>query len=236
MNCIAIDDEPLALDILKNYIKQIPNLALIRTFDDAIEGAAYLKEHKVDLLFVDINMPDLSGLELVAALDPKPIIIFTTAHKKFALEGFELEALDYLLKPTPFERFEKAVNRAFEQLTFKKIILPAVSESIIVRSEYKMVKIELADVDYIEAMEDYIKIHLISSAHPVLTLRSLKGIFEQLPKTQFSRIHRSYIVPDAQVRSIQNKKVRLASGKELPVSDSYLDFIEKWKTRKDNPN
>jgi two-component system LytT family response regulator len=229
MKCVAIDDEPLALNVLQNYISAFPALELAATFDDAIEGAIFLKQNPVDLLFIDINMPDLSGLELVSQLAIKPMIIFTTAHKKFAHEGFELEAVDYLLKPITIERFEKAVNKALERYHFKKSHENDTAESIVVRSEYKMIKIALGDIEMIEAMEDYIKIHLMSSKHPVLTLMSLKGILEELPENKFSRIHRSYIVPNALVKSIQNKKVKLLTDRELPVSDSYLDFIEKWK-------
>jgi len=231
MKCIAIDDEPLALKILENYIASFPSLELIKTFEDAIEGASFLKNNKVDLLFIDISMPDLSGLELVSQLENKPMVIFTTAHKNFAHEGFELEAVDYLLKPIGIERFEKAIQKAEERYQFRKTRQEESNESIVVRSEYKMVKIALHDIEYIEGMEDYIKIHLKSDRHPVLTLMSLKGILEILPQNQFSRIHRSYIVPDILVKSIQNKKVRLNTDKELPVSDSYLGFIERWKTR-----
>ncbi|WP_221389545.1 LytTR family DNA-binding domain-containing protein [Dyadobacter sp. NIV53] len=234
MKCIAIDDEPLALDLLQKYISGFSELELLATFDDAVEGAVFLKNNRIDLLFVDINMPDLTGLDLVAGLECKPMIIFTTAHKKFALEGFELEALDYLLKPITIERFEKAVNRAIEQFELRKSVATTTPETLIVRSEYKMVKIELTDIEYIEAMEDYIKIHLRSTTHPILTLMSLKGILEILPQAKFSRIHRSYIVPNTLVKSIQNKKVRLITDQELPVSDSYLDFIEKWKNGKGN--
>ncbi|WP_353722716.1 LytTR family DNA-binding domain-containing protein [Dyadobacter sp. 676] len=228
MKCVIIDDEPLALGILEKYIGAFPVLELIGAFDDAVEGGQFLKANVVDLLLIDINMPDLSGLELVARLETKPMVIFTTAHKKFAFEGFELEAVDYLLKPITIERFEKAVQKAAERFELKKT---KNEESIVVRSEYKAIKIALNDIAYIEGMEDYIKIHLLSSRHPVMTLMSLKGILESLPENAFSRIHRSYIVPDSQVRSIQNRKVRLLSGAELPVSDSYAGFIEKWKNR-----
>ncbi|MEO6287292.1 MAG: LytTR family DNA-binding domain-containing protein [Dyadobacter sp.] len=231
MKCVAIDDEPLALQILQKYISAFPMLELLGTFDDAIEGTAFLKDNTVDLLFIDINMPDLSGLDLVSRLETRPMIIFTTAHKKFAHEGFELEALDYLLKPITTERFERAVHKALEQYQFKKSRQNEAAESVIVRSEYKMIKILLSDIEFIESMEDYIKIHLMSSKHPVLTLMSLKGILENLPENRFSRIHRSYIVPDALVKSIQTKKVKLLTDRELPVSDSYLDFIERWKIR-----
>ncbi len=227
MKCVIIDDEPLALSVLEKYIAAFPVLELVGTFDDAIEGGRFLKANTVDLLFIDINMPDLSGLELVARLETRPMVIFTTAYKKFAYEGFELEALDYLLKPITIERFEKAVQRAAERFELKKT--RENEEFIVVRSEYKAIKIALNDIAYIEGMEDYIKIHLLSSRHPVTTLMSLKGILEILPENVFNRIHRSYIVPSLQVKSIQNKKVKLLSGAELPVSDSYVGFIEKWK-------
>jgi DNA-binding LytR/AlgR family response regulator len=231
MKCIAIDDEPLALDVLRNYISKIAVLDLTQTFDDAIAGAKFLENNEVALLFIDINMPDMSGLELVSQLKNKPMVIFTTAHKKFALEGFELEALDYLLKPISFERFEKAINKATERYNLLKSASANTPDSIIVRSEYKMVKVDLDDIEFIESMEDYIKIHLLNSRHPVLTLMSLKGILEMLPPNRFSRIHRSYIVPNVSVKAIQNKKVTLISERELPISDSYLDFISSWKNR-----
>lgn len=231
MKCVVIDDEPLALRILEKYIGSYPVLELRGIFDDAVEGGRFLKSNPVDLLFIDINMPDLSGLELVSRLEIRPMVIFTTAYKKFAYEGFELEALDYLLKPITIERFEKAVQKATERFELKKVKQGEGAESIVVRSEYKAIKIALNDIAFIEGMEDYIKIHLLGSRHPVLTLMSLKGILENLPDHGFSRIHRSYIVPNAQVKSIQNKKVMLLSGVELPVSDSYLDFIEKWKSQ-----
>lgn len=229
MKCVIIDDEPLALSILEKYIAAFPLLDLVGKFDDAVEGRRFLKSNPIDLLFIDINMPDLTGLELVARLETRPMIIFTTAHKKFAYEGFELEAVDYLLKPITIERFEKAVKKAAELFELKRP--RQTEESIVVRSEYKAIKIVLSDIAFIEGMEDYIKIHLLSSRHPVMTLMSLKGILEVLPENTFSRIHRSYIVPDLQVKSIQNKKVTLLSGIELPVSDSYLDFIDKWKNQ-----
>lgn len=229
MKCVIIDDEPLALSILEKYIAAFPMLELVSQFDDAVEGGDFLKHNPVDLLFIDINMPDLSGLELVSRLEPRPMVIFTTAHKKFAYEGFELEALDYLLKPITIDRFERAVQKAVERFELKK---PRPHDgSIVVRSEYKAVKIALSDIAWIEGMEDYIKIHLLSTRHPVMTLMSLKGILEILPPNDFSRIHRSYIVPLFQVKFIHNKKVTLLSGMELPVGDSYVHFIEKWKSQ-----
>ncbi len=228
IKCIAIDDEPPALLLLKEYIAQCPGLQLVQTFDDAITGSEFLRQHPVDLLFIDINMPDISGLDLVRSLDKKPMIIFTTAHKKFALDGFELDAVDYLLKPISFDRFAKAVNKATEYFEYKMKPATQESENLFVYSEYRMVKIPLADIEYIESLEDYIRIHL-SAGKPVMTLLTMKKVLEKLPATAFSRIHRSYIVATDKVRSVLNRKAKLISGIELPISDSYLDFINEWK-------
>ena len=156
------------------------------------------------------------------------MIIFTTAHKKFAHDGFELDAIDYLLKPISFERFSKAVNKAMEYYQYKKQARNETAESLFVYSEYRMVKISLKQIEYIESLEDYIKIHLIN-AKPVLTLMTLKGVLEKLPADQFKRIHRSYIVAVDKVSSILNRKAKLQSDAELPISDSYADFINEWK-------
>ena len=226
MKCVIIDDEPLAIKVLEGYIDKTEELTLIKSFDDAISGASYLANHKPDLLFIDIDMPDLSGLEIVARLESRPLIIFTTAHKKYALDGFELEAVDFLLKPIVYDRFAKAIEKArFFQQRQNSID----NEAIIVKSEYKKVKILLSDIEYIESMEDYIKIYVSGATHPVLSLMSLKKILETLPSSQFSRIHRSYIVPHKKVIAIQNKKAILENGIELNIGDSHLEFIEKWK-------
>src|SRR5438046_6135307 len=148
IKCVAIDDEPLALELVKKYIEQLPALTLVQTFDDAIAGAEYLRQHEIDLLFLDINMPDISGIDLLKSLEKKPLTIFTTAYKKFAVEGFELEAIDYLVKPIEFDRFKKAVGRAIEFYQYKQSAKPAVAESLFVRSEYRMLKIELDELDY----------------------------------------------------------------------------------------
>lgn len=231
INCVAIDDEPLALELIRKYVSRFPELELVAVFDDPVEGEAYLRGNKVDLLFVDINMPHLNGLDLVRKLTDKPLVIFTTAYTNYALEGFELEALDYLSKPISPERFEKSIQRAITQHNYRSRPSEDTGAVIFVRSEYKLVKINTRDILYIEGMEDYIKIHLLSTAYPILTLMSLKEVFTKLPAGEFSRIHRSYIVANAQVYSVLNKKVYLANQKELPVSDSYQDFISKWKDK-----
>lgn len=228
LTCVAIDDEPLALQLMKAYVQQTPGLELIQTFSDATAGAAFLKQHPADLLFIDINMPDISGLDLVRDLDEKPLVIFTTAYRQFAFEGFELNAVDYLLKPIDLDRFSKAVAKAMEYYAVKNSAPKEDTESLFVYSEYKLMKIALSEIEYIETMEDYIKIH-VTTGKPILTLMSLKKALEKLPEAKFRRIHRSFVVPVAKVKSIANRKVTLASGKELPVSESYLQFIQDWK-------
>src|SRR5258708_25759304 len=227
IKCIAIDDEPLGLELIKEYAEKFPELKMIQTFDDAISGAEFLNNHDIDLLFIDINMPDITGTDLVRSLEKKPLTIFTTAYKNFAVEGFELEAIDYLVKPIDFERFKKAVNRAIEFFQYRQGAKAGPQECLFVRSEYRMIKIDLAEIEYIEGLEDYIKIHL-SNKKTVLTLMTLKSVLEKLPPAKFKRIHRSYIVPVDKVQSILNRKIRLASGAELPVSNNYLGFIEDW--------
>ena len=228
LKCVAIDDEPLALELLQAYISRFPQLKLVHTFDDAISAVELLRSTKVDLLFIDINMPDITGIDLVRSLQEKPLVIFTTAHKQFAIEGFELDAVDYLLKPINFDRFTRAVHKAIDYYKYKNTPLQEENDSLFVHSEYKLVKIPLNDIEYIESLEDYIKIH-IAGAKPVLTLLSMKKVLEKLPADKFQRIHRSYIVSVSRVRSIQNRKVQLSTAVELPISDSYIQFINNWK-------
>jgi DNA-binding LytR/AlgR family response regulator len=230
LKCIAIDDEPLALEIIKEYVAKTQGLQLVQTFDDAISGSEFLRSNPADLLFLDINMPDITGLDLARSLQDKPMIIFTTAHRKFAVEGFELEAIDYLLKPISFERFSKAITKATEYNSYRKRAKTEEARNLFVYSEYRMIKIDLREIEYIESLEDYIKIHLVN-ARPVMTLMTLKGILEKLPPDKFKRIHRSYIVAVDKVNSILSRKVKLLSSVELPISDSYAGFINDWKKK-----
>jgi DNA-binding LytR/AlgR family response regulator len=228
LKCVAIDDEPLALELMQEYISRFPQLKLVHMFDDAISAVELLRNTKVDLLFIDINMPDITGIDLVRSLQEKPLIIFTTAHKQFAIEGFELDAVDYLLKPINIDRFTRAVHKAIDYYKYRNTPAQEDNDCLFVHAEYRLVKIQLNDIEYIESLEDYIKIH-ISGSKPVLTLMSMKKVLEKLPADKFQRIHRSYIVSVAKVRSIQNRKVQLTSGVELPISDSYVHFINSWK-------
>jgi DNA-binding LytR/AlgR family response regulator len=227
LKCVAIDDEPLALELIKTYVTKFPGLQMLQIFEDAVSGTEYLRRNAIDLLFVDINMPDITGIDLVRSLTSRPMVIFTTAYKNFAFEGFELEAIDYLLKPIDVKRFGKAIEKAIDYYKYKNTPADeAQDENLYVYSEYRMVKINLKDIEYIESMEDYIKIHL-QFAKTILTLMSMKKVLEKLPEEKFQRIHRSYIVPINKIKSIQNRKVKLDTV-ELPISDSYIDFARRW--------
>lgn len=228
IRAIAIDDEPLALELIRGYTAQFPALQLLQTFDDALSGAEFLRRTPVDLLFIDINMPDITGIDLVRSLPDRPMVIFTTAHKRFAYEGFELDALDYLLKPISMERFARTIHKTIGLYRYKHMPTPAEEPaSLFVYAEYKLVRILLDDIEYIESLEDYIRIHL-RNARPVLTLMPLKKVLEKLPADRFRRIHRSYIVAVRRICTIAQRKVCLFSGTSLPVSDTYADFIREW--------
>lgn len=228
LKCIAIDDEPLALTLMRKYIADYPVLQLLHTFEDAVSAAEFLTKNKVDLLFIDINMPDITGVDLVRSLAEAPMVIFTTAYKNYAFEGFELQAIDYLLKPIDQKRFATAVNKAVEMHERKRATAaPTGDESIYVHSEYRAIKINLADIEYIESMQDYVKIYLVNLPKPVLTLMTLKSLLEKLPEKQFVRIHRSYAVAVGKVKSIHNRKVQMPSI-ELPVGNSFADVVKNW--------
>lgn len=227
LKCIAIDDEPLALELIQQYVGRFNLLQLLGTFEDALSGAEFLRKHHIDLVFVDINMPDINGLDLVRSLTIKPLIIFTTAHKKFAFEGFELDAIDYLLKPIDFNRFSKSVAKAIDYHRYRKNPKPAESNSLFVYSEYHLIRIPLDEIIYIESQEDYLTIHQLNGK-PVSTLMTLKKVMEKLPEKLFKRVHRSYIVSLQQIKSLHNRKLQLRTGLELPVGDSYMQSVQDW--------
>lgn len=226
LKCIVIDDEPIALEIIKNYLYKIPSLQLLQTFYDVNSTYEFLQNNQIDLLFININMP--TSIKLVRSLKHKLMTIFTSGYKKYAFKGFELEAIDYLLKPIDFERFNKAVNKAVQYQRYKLYSSNSGENSLFVRSGYRMVRIKLSDIEYIEGFVDYMKIHLVNQK-PVLTLMTFKAIMEKLPPDEFKRIHRSYIVPVSKVKSVKSKRALLLSLKELPISDSYTDFVNEWK-------
>ncbi len=223
IHCIALDDEPLALQVIAQYCSKISYLQLDKVFTNPDEAKEYLKSNKVDLLFLDIQMPDINGMQFYKSLTTKPPVVFTTAFKDYAVEGFNVDAIDYLLKPFEFDRFLKAIYKSKEYIEFLASQDLQMS-SIYVKVNYEMMKINLKDIDLIEALDDYIKIHI--KPFPVLTLMTLKGILEKLPEHLFVRVHRSYIIPLHKVEKFSKNKVFVA-GKEIPIGSSYADMYEK---------
>ncbi|WP_298300245.1 LytTR family DNA-binding domain-containing protein [Hydrotalea sp.] len=227
MKCIAIDDEPLALQIISQYCERISFLQLEKIFTNPDEAIQYLQNHKIDLMFLDIQMPDINGLQLYKNLSNKPLVVFTTAYKDFAVEGFNVDAIDYLLKPFDYNRFLKAAYKANEYQEFLSSH-ELQSNSIYVKVNYEMIKINLKDIELIEALDDYIKIHI--KPYPVLTLMTLKNMQEKLPEQEFMRVHRSYIIPISKVEKFNKNKIYVA-GKKIPIGSSYADVYDVLMSR-----
>jgi two-component system, LytTR family, response regulator len=226
MKCIAVDDEPLALALLQDNIRQVPGLELVASCSTAMEALKVLNEQEVDLIFLDIQMPGLTGLQLLQSLSVKPMVILITAYEKYALEGFNLDVIDYLVKPVPFERFLKACNKATDFYRLKKNLLAESQtwpEYFFVNAEYGLVKIVFSDIHLIEGLKDYLKIHL-GETKPLIIRMSLKAIEEKLPPGKFFRIHKSYIISVKHITTIRKNSVFLGDL-ELPLSDMYKDGL-----------
>jgi two-component system LytT family response regulator len=225
IRCIAIDDEPLALELLVDNISKVPYLQLVAACDNAIEAMKIMQQQSVDLIFLDIQMPGLTGLQFIQSMTVKPMIILITAYEKYALQGFDLSVTDYLVKPVSLDRFVKACNKAKELFELKA--QPKVTTGagyFFVNVEYSLMKIITSDIVYIEGLKDYIKIHLKSSQKPVVTRMPMKTIEEQLPSDGFVRIHKSYIASIAFITAIRKSSVFIDSL-ELPVSENYRNSI-----------
>jgi DNA-binding LytR/AlgR family response regulator len=227
---IAIDDEPLALQVILRYATDVPSIKLMMGFTDAISAKSYVSTHEVDLIFLDIQMPDISGIQLFESILNKPLVIFTTAFSEYAVKGFDLEAVDYLIKPIKFERFVQSIQRVKKIIDQNTIRENTVTQDFFfVKSEYHFVKIAFEDILYIEGLDDYVKIHLVNSSKPILSLISRKSLMDKLPQDKFIRIHRSYIVPIRMIKSIHNRQVSLGSVK-IPVGDTYISTVRAWLT------
>jgi two-component system LytT family response regulator len=241
LNCLIVDDEPLARKLLSDYVQKVPYLKLLRTCSGPMEALEFLRDNPVDLLFLDIQMPEITGLTLLKILQKKPWVILTTAYSEYALESYDLDVVDYLLKPITLERFLKAMEKinqrmqriVNQQLPSEEVApLPVATEAgpayIFVKDGTKLVKVKLSEIMYVEGMKDYVAIH--TPQQRIVTLQRLKAMEEQLPESQFIRIHNSYIVALEWLDSIHKEKVKVGSAL-LPISDSYRksfkDFIEK---------
>lgn len=230
LKCAIVDDEPLALELLKSYVKKTPVLELNGAYSSAIEAMKMLPDNLVDLLFLDIQMPELNGLEFSHMVPEDTRIVFTTAFGQYALDGYKVNALDYLLKPISYTDFLQSVNKAVQWFDRKRGTdnePTDKSDFIYVKSDYKLIQISLKDILYIEELKDYVKIHLEGESRPILSLTSLKALEEKLPTDRFIRVHRSYIVQKQKIKVID--KVRIVFGKEyIPVSESYKQELQNY--------
>jgi two-component system, LytTR family, response regulator len=228
IRCIAIDDEPLALELLQDNISKVPFLHLVAACDNAMEALQVMEKEPVDLIFLDIQMPGLTGLQLIQSMTVKPMFILITAYEKYALEGFNLDVVDYLVKPVALDRFIKACYKAKELFELKNAVKESTTsteaEYFFVNVEYSQVKVTIADIMYIEGLKDYIKIHLKNSSKPIVTRMPMKTIEDQLPGKQFIRIHKSYIAGISYITSVRKTSLFIGAI-ELPVSDHYRDAI-----------
>jgi len=230
IKCLAVDDETLALDLLEDNISKVPFLKLVKRCKNAFEAIEILQKEKIDLIFLDIQMPGITGIQFLQSLSTNPMIIFITAYDKYALEGFNLSVLDYLVKPVPFERFLRACNKALEQFNLRNNPVAPIEESnndyIFVNSEYNLIKIVINDITYVEGLKDYIKIYSSTSAKPVITRLSMKALEEKLPTGKFIRVHKSYIVSIDKINSIRRNRIKLGEA-EVPISEHYRDDLFK---------
>lgn len=231
MKCIAIDDEPLALKQLAGYIDRTPFLELTKACHSAIEAMDELVVNPVDLIFVDVNMPDLNGLDFVKSLTIKPLIIFTTAYSEYAVEGFKVDALDYLLKPFGYSEFLRSVNKALHQFELIKGVKTSFEiekdNVIFVKSGYKTVRINVNDILYIESQNEYVRIYLINDK-PLMSLLSMKSLEERLSSEKFMRVHRSYIVNLSKITEVSHNRIIFNKDTYIPIGDQYKERFNKY--------
>ena len=228
IKAIALDDEPPALRIVENFCKKAEDIDLVKTYTNPEEALRHLNKFPVDLLFLDIRMPSMSGFQFRKQIPQDLMVIFTTAYSEYAVEGFNVNAVDYLLKPFTFERFIQAVNKAQDFYKFYHNYDSAAQQYIFIRADYSLIKVMLQDILLIEGLDDYLKIHL-TGKKPLVTRMTMKAILEKLPGKDFIRVHRSFIVPIARIEKVRNKTITLA-GNEIPIGNSYEKvFFETYR-------
>jgi DNA-binding LytR/AlgR family response regulator len=237
VTCIAIDDEPLALEIITSYIGKVPFLRLLKTFDNAIDSIDFIKNNEVDLMFLDIQMESLSGIQLIHSLKERPAVIFTTAFDRYAVEGFELDAADYLLKPISFERFVKSVNKVCNKITSSRNDQDTQDQQgrettddfIFVKTENRLQKVALSEILFIEGQGDYLKV--VTTSARIMTLQNFRKFEEALPPGNFIRVHKSYLVALSKIESISRNRIKIGNTL-IPVSDTYKDAFYEVIGRK----
>jgi len=232
LNCVIADDEPLALDLIKGYVERVPFLNLVKSCSNANEVVEISEKTLIDLAFLDIQMPGISGLELARTLDNRTMIVFTTAFDNYAIEGYKVNAIDYLLKPFNFEEFYDATIKA--QRLYEERNTPTVSinnQYIFVKTEYRIQRIEFNNILYIEGLKDYVKIYMQNQVKPVVSLMSMKSILERLPQNQFMRVHRSFIVNLTKIQTIERSRI-LFGDVYIPISDNYKEQFWEYVNNK----
>ena len=232
IRCMAIDDEPLALQQIAAYIGKVPFLELAAQCQSALEAQQFLQQDTVDAIFCDINMPDLNGMDFIKALTAPPLVVFTTAYAEYAVEGFKVNAVDYLLKPFGLQDFQRAANRIKERLEVKDDRSEMRDErqeddTVFLKTEYRIVKVSISDIRYVEAMSEYLKVYLESEPKPIITLLSMKKMEERLP-SYFMRIHRSYIINLTKIQEVNKNRIIMDSDTYLPIGDMYKETFQNY--------
>lgn len=228
LTCIALDDEPIALEIIKMHCSELPFINLTNTFTQPSKAEKYLQKHPVDLIFLDINMPDVNGINFYKNLEQEIMVIFTTAYSNYAVDGFHVNAVDYLLKPIQFNRFKVACDKANDYADFLKSKHSKQQNALLVRSDYALIKIPFSDILYLETMEDYIRIHC-KNRDPILTIMSMRKMMNKLPQYDFKRVHRSFIVNQLVITSIRGKNIFIGEA-VIPIGKTFEeDFLRDWE-------
>ena len=231
IRCLAIDDEPLALKQLVAYIKKVPFLELAAQCQSALEARTYLENDTVDAIFCDINMPDLNGMDFVKSLVAPPLVVFTTAYSEYAVDGFRVNAVDYLLKPFGLQEFQRAAQRLKDRLEGSHATeesAAAQTETLFLKTDYRIVNVNIRDIRYVEAMSEYLRIYLIDNPRPIIVLLSMKKMEERLPKRSFMRVHRSFIINLKLIMEVSKNRIVLGDDIEVPIGDSYRDQLNAY--------
>lgn len=232
IRCIIIDDEPLALQQMEGYVKNIPYLELVAACQSAIEANEILENDKIDAMFCDINLPELNGLDFVKSLENPPMVVFTTAYSEYAVEGFQLNAIDYLLKPFGFDDMKRAsdkIKARYDALrTLQEVSQIDEDDAIFLKTEYKIVRINISHIRYVEAMSEYLRIYLVDYSRPIIVLMSMKKMEERLPSRSFMRVHRSYIINLKNIKEVSKNRIVLDEDIDVPIGDSYRDQFNAY--------
>ena len=232
IRCIAIDDEPLALQQMEGYINKTPYLELVAACQSAVDAKEIIEKDRIDVLFCDINLPELNGLDFVKSLENPPMVVFTTAYSEYAIDGFRLDAVDYLLKPFGLEEFNHAVDKIKKiydaQAAAQEVSQIDEDDAIFLKTEYKIVRVNIANIQYIEAMSEYLRIFQGEGTRPIIVLLSMKKMEERLPSTSFMRVHRSYIINLKRIKEVSKSRIVLDEDIDIPIGDSYRDQFNAY--------